>query len=235
MLLFAVVTFLFLCSLRRWGNANRVAVCGSPCVLFLATLHRPRPVHHRTTLSSRSPPRSVFFFFVLFSLFGFLTLSRLFLSFSLSLSLSLSFSLSLSLCLSLSLSLSPRLYMHAFVIDRQGVAYQTAPPGGPPHCNYDGFRFLGQSAGQWPGLPVLSCRCSPHFLPLSPKVGAGRGSGGCNRTVTQTRSLSTEQVLSHNCWFALPLFEGECCPFFHLCFFVAWILSFVFLAEFSFS
>ena len=53
-----------------------------------------------------------------------------------------------------------------------------------------------------------SCRCSPHFLPLSPKIGAGRGNGGGNRTVTQMRSLGIGQVLSHNFQLTLPLVEG---------------------------
>ena len=53
--LFAVVAFLFLCSLRRWGNTNRVAVCGSPCV-FPATLLFLDPFAiHRTYIKAYLP------------------------------------------------------------------------------------------------------------------------------------------------------------------------------------
>ena len=48
--LFAVVAFLFLCSLRRWGNTNRVAVCGSPCV--------SRPRSFSSTRSPSTAPTS---------------------------------------------------------------------------------------------------------------------------------------------------------------------------------
>ena len=46
---------------RRWGNTNRIAVCGSPCVFFLPTLHVIDPyIRHR--ISPRPPPRTCFFF-----------------------------------------------------------------------------------------------------------------------------------------------------------------------------
>ena len=80
--------------------------------------------------------------------------------------------------------------------------------------------FGGKSIGQCPGQFVLSCRCSPHFLPQSPKVGAGRGSGGGNRIVTQMRSLGIGQVLSRKFLLTLPLVErGNAVRFSLLCFF----------------
>ena len=85
---------------------------------------------------------------------------------------------------------------------------------------------MGKSIGQWPGLPVLSCRCSPHFLPLSPKVGAGRGNGGGNRIVTQMRSLSIGQVRSLKCACSPPCLKGEMLSVFLICVFVVWFLSF---------
>ena len=97
-------------------------------------------------------------------------------------------------------SLFGRLYMHAFAIDRQGVAYRTAPP----HCNYDGFRFLGQSTGQWPGLLVLGCRCSPHFLPLTVLS---------HKCVRQVESRYCHTIVG----LPSPFFE---CPFFFTCVFL---------------
>ena len=41
------------------------------------------------------------------------------------------------------------------------------------------------STERCPGLSVQSRLCSPHLLPQSPKLGAGRGGGGAGRTVTQ--------------------------------------------------
>ena len=68
---------------RRWGTTNRVAVCGSPCVFFLATLYVIDPyVHHRNYTKAWPPHlRFVFCFWFVFVV---------------------GVSLSLSLCLSLS-------------------------------------------------------------------------------------------------------------------------------------
>ena len=84
---------------------------------------------------------------------------------------------------------------------------------------------------------VPNCRCSPHFLPQSPKVGAGRGSGGGNRIVTQMRSLGLGQVLSRNFSLTLPLVEGgNAVCFSLLCFFFGLVLVLChFLAKFSSS
>ena len=87
------------------------------------------------------------------------------------------------------------------------MAYKTAPP---IIITIVLACFWGESIGQRPGQTVLSCRCSPHFLPQSPKVGAGRGNGGGNRIVTQMRSLGLGQVMLRNCLLALsPFLKGE--------------------------
>ena len=96
---------------------------------------------------------------------------------------------------------------------------------GAPNYYHDGFflaSFWGKSIGQCPGQSALNCRCSPHFLPQSPKVGAGRGSGGGNRIVTQMRSLGIGPVLSHIFRFALPRFEGGNAVHFFFCVFSVW-------------
>ena len=113
------------------------------------------------------------------------------------------------------------------------MAYKTAPP----IIITIVFRFFrGKSTGQRPGQTVLSCRCSPHSLPQSPKAGAGRGNGGGNRIVTQMRSLGIGQVRSHNFSLALPFVEGgNAVRFFFLCFFGLVLVLCRFLAKFSSS
>ena len=83
----------------------------------------------------------------------------------------------------------------------------------------DGLFFLGRTVPRTDSI-VPNCQCSPHFLPQSPKVGAGRGSGGGNRIVTQMRSLGIGQVRSYIFSLALPFVEGgNAVRFFFLCFF----------------
>ena len=147
------------------------------------------------------------------------------------------FLVSLSASRSLSLSLSG--------VGRPGCAcrHDSTDGGGlqdgAPNYYHDGFllaSFWGRSIGQCPGQSALNCRCSPHFLPQSPKVGAGRGSGGGNRIVTQTRSLGIGPVLSHIFGFALPRFEGgNAVLFSFLRFFRLVLVLCRFLAKFSSS
>ena len=136
------------------------------------------------------------------------SISCCFLSFSVFVvGVALSLSLSLSLfSLSLSLFRVGRPCLQAYIREHTGVAYQTAPPIIITIVFL--ASFWGKSIGQRPGQSVLSCRCSPHSLPQSPKVGAGRGNGGGNRIVTQMRSLGLGQVRSHICSLALPFVEG---------------------------
>ena len=148
-----------------------------------------------------------------------------------------SLSASRSLSRSLSLSLSG--------VGRPGCAcrHNRTDGGGlqdgAPNYYHDGFllaSFWGKSIGQCPGQSALNCRCSPHFLPQSPKVGAGRGSGGGNRIVTQMRSLGIGPVLSHIFGFALPRFEGGNAVHFFFAFFFGLVLVLCrFLAKFSSS
>ena len=89
--------------------------------------------------------------------------------------------------------------------------------------------FLGKSIGQCPRQTVLSRTVgAPPTSSRSPlKYGAGRGSGGGNRIVTQMRSLGIGQVLSRNFQLTLPLVEGgNAVRFSLLCFFSVWFLSF---------
>ena len=64
---------------------------------------------------------------------------------------------------------------------REGVSYWTAPPFMIAIIVFLG----GLSTKRCPGWSVLNGLCSPHLLPQSPKVGAGRGDGGAGRTVMQ--------------------------------------------------
>ena len=100
-----------------------------------------------------------------------------------------------------------------------GVAYKTVPPT-IITIVFFGASFGGRASDSVPDSNVPNCRCSPHFLPQSPKVGAGRGSGGGNRIVTQMRSLGIGQVLSRKFLLTLPLVEGgNAVRFSLLCFF----------------
>ena len=95
---------------RRWGNTNRAAVCGSPCV-DLATLLFIDPYFHHRTYTTACSSSCCFCFFVLFC---FRCRRR-----SLSLSLSV---------LSLSLFSVGRPCLQAYMREQTGVAYKTAPP-----------------------------------------------------------------------------------------------------------
>ena len=178
--LFAVVASLFFSLLSGAGEPQTARRFVVPLV-FSPSWTRPPPTTRSpsSTTTSRSTSRTCFFgFFV-------------------------------GVSLSLSLSLSG--------VGRPGCAcrHNRTDGGGlqdgAPNYYHDGFllaSFWGKSIGQCPGQSALNCRCSPHFLPQSPKVGAGRGSGGGNRIVTQMRSLGIGPVLSHIFGFALPRFEG---------------------------
>ena len=205
---------------RRWGTTNRVAVCGSPCVFFLATLYVIDPyVHHRNYTKAWPPHlRFVFCFWFVFVV-----------------GVSLSLSLSLSLCLSLSLSGVGRPCCASIYKRIRGGGLQD----GAPYYYHDCFFWLllgGRASDSVPDSIVPNCRCSPHFLPQSPKVGAGRGSGGGNRIVTQMRSLGIGQVLSRNFLLTLPPVEGgNAVRFSLLCFFGLVLVLCRFLAKFSSS
>ena len=125
--------------------------------------------------------------------------------------------------------------MRADTRDYTGVAYKTAPP---IIITIVFGLFFGEEHRTVPRTDstVPNCRCSPHFLPQSPKVGAGRGSGGGNRIVTQMRSLGIGQVLSRNFQLTLPLVEGgNAVRFSLLCFFGLVLVLCRFLAKFSSS
>ena len=108
--------------------------------------------------------------------------------------------------------------MPAEIREQMGVAYKTAPP--ITMTIVFGLFFGGRASDRVPDSNVPNCRCSPHFLPQSPKVGAGRGSGGGNRIVTQMRSLGIGQVLSRKFLITLPPVEGgNAVRFSLLCFF----------------
>ena len=207
--LFAVVASLFFSLLSGAGEPQTARRFVVPLV-FSPSWTRPPPTTRSpsSTTTSRSTSRTCFFgFFV-----------------------------GVSLSLSLSLSLSG--------VGRPGCAcrHNRTDGGGlqdgAPTYYHDDFllaSFWGKSIGQCPGQSALNCRCSPHF-PQSPKVGAGRGSGGGNRIVTQMRSLGVGPVLSHIFGFALPRLEGgNAVHFSFLRFFGLVLVLCRFLAKFSSS
>ena len=78
-----------------------------------------------------------------------------------------------------------------------------------------------------PRRSVLNRLCFPHLLPQSPKAGAGRGGGGTGRTVTQMLFWLGGPYCHANVVRAAPSRRGKCWPFFSLCVFCVWFVSFV--------
>ena len=97
------------------------------------------------------------------------------------------------------------------------MAYKTAPP---IIITIVLACFWGESIGQRPGQTVLSCRCSPLFLPQSLKVGARKRKWGrqpyCH-TSAFARSRAGNAMQLFAC--SLPLLKGEMLSvFFFFCF-----------------
>ena len=183
---FADTMFFFLSlslslSLRRWGNPNQPLV-------FLLPQSLTSTRTSRTTPTSRLPPR----LFFLPTSFVFPVVVGRGLSWLFWASLSFSFLVVLLRCV----------HECRNQTERGGRLLDGAP------AYYRNYCFLGLSTKRCPAGSVLNRLCSPHLLPQSPKVGAGKGGGGAGRTVTQMLCWLGGPYCHANFCSLCPFYEG---------------------------
>ena len=173
--LFAVVAFFFFSPLQVLGKHKpRCGLWFPLCLFVLNTLHRPRPILLCLQLHLGQRPHRPAFPFVLLSRSRrtcFVFRRRLaggggFRSVLAEVGLSLSLSLSLLSCLAL--------HAHLRCKEKEGVAYQTAPPV----MTMIAFFFFGKRAwGSVPDGPSRTAHAPPTSSRSPSKIEAGRGSG----------------------------------------------------------